>query len=179
MTAADAEFINSRNFQIGEVTRIFRIPPHMIGDLQRIASNNLEQMGQEYLNLTISSYTRRWAWKLDTSFSLRDEKIYVDFDVTALTRANITARYNNYSRGISGGFLTPNEARIDDGRDPWPNGDKLLAPSNMSPAGSQSSGMKAEGAGRPEKGSSDQDVGPRKVRYSPDQTPLPTGEGQG
>ncbi len=151
MTAADAEFINSRNFQIQEITRIFRIPAHMIGDLQRIASNNLEQLSQEYLNLTLSSYTQRWAWKLDTDFDLRASGVQIEFDVSILTRANITARYNNYARGISGGFITPNEARADDGRDPRPNGDKLLSPSNMSPAGSQASGMKAEGAGRPEK----------------------------
>ena len=72
------------------------------------------------------------------------------------TRADITQRYANYARGIMGGFLKPNEARIDDGRDPDPAGDTLLEPSNMSTMGSQSSGTGADGGGRPENGSPEQ-----------------------
>ena len=158
LSATDAQFIAARNLQIQEVTRIFRIPAHMIGDLARSTNNNITQLAQEYINLTMSGYTRRWAWKWDVDFGLRQDGLFVDYDLTQLSRADITTRYNNYARGIMGGFVTPNEARIDDGKDPKPNGDDLLEPANMSVMGSQSSGTKADGGGRPEQNSADEDV---------------------
>lgn len=168
MTAADAEFIASRGFQIQEITRTFRIPAHMIGDLQRATNNNITQLAQEYINLTMSSYTERWKWKLDSDFDLRAQNIRIDFDLSALTRADTTQRYNNYARGVMGGFLTPNEARADDGRDPKPNGDDLLEPANMSSMGSHASGTGADGGGRPEAGSSDGSVAPPSVAPAKD-----------
>ena len=158
LTAVDAQFIAARNLQIQEVTRIFRIPAHMIGDLARSTNNNIEQLSQEYINLTMSGYTRRWSWKWDTDFGLREQGLFVDYDLTQLSRGDQTSRYSNYARGIMGGFITPNEARIDDGRDPKPNGDDLLEPANMSIMGSQSSGTGADGGGRPPQGDASESV---------------------
>ncbi len=117
----------------------------------------------------MSSYTKRWAAKLDDNWDLRAQGLYIDFDLSALTYGNVTQRYNNYARGIAGGFLKPNEARIDDKRDPAEGGDKLyravtLVDATSPPAtaggdvGSQSSGAGAEGGGRPEDGSADKSV---------------------
>lgn len=147
--AVDAEFIAARGLQLQEVARIWRIPPHMMGDLARSTNNNIEQQSQEYINLTQSSYTVRWAWVWDVAFELRRQSLFIDYDLTILTRANQTARYANYARGISGGFLEPNEARIDDGKKPLPEGKGLQKPSNMAAAGSQSTGGGADGGGHP------------------------------
>jgi HK97 family phage portal protein len=154
MTAQAAEFVASRNFQIQEVTRIFRIPAHMIGDLQRATMNNIEQLSQEYINLTMTGYTKRWAARIAYEWGLKSLGLVLDFDLSTLSRANITARFNNYARAIAGGFWTQNEARIDDGKDPLPGGDKLLTPSGMG-APSHVSGAGAEGGGRPPAGSAD------------------------
>jgi HK97 family phage portal protein len=155
LTASDAEFIQARNLQIQEITRIFRIPAHMLGDLARSTNNNISQMAQEYINLTMSSYTQRWKWVLDVAFDLRAQGLFIDYDLTQLARADQTARYNNYARGIAGGFLKPNEARIDDGKDPDPKGNELFQPSNLAALGSQSTGGGADGGGRPEDKSAD------------------------
>ena len=160
LSAVDAQFIAARNLQIQEVTRIFRIPAHMLGDLARSTNNNIEQLAQEYINLTMSGYTARWKWVWDRSFGLRAQNLFVDYDLTQLARGNQTARYNNYARGISGGFLTPNEARIDDGRAPKPGGDDLLQPSNLAAGGSHASGSGADGGGRPDADSADASVEP-------------------
>lgn len=160
LDAVTAQFIQARNLQIQEVTRIFRIPAHMLGDLARSTNNNITQLAQEYINYTMSGYTSRWSWKLDTAFGLRKQNLFIEFDLSELSRGDITTRYNNYARGIMGGFLKPNEARLDDGRDPDPAGDKLLEPANMSAMGSQSSGTGADGGGAPEKGSADESVKP-------------------
>ena len=157
MTAQQAEFIASRNFQIQEITRIFRIPAHMLGDLQRATMSNIEQLSQEYINLTITGFTSRWGARISRDWGLKRAGLTLDFKLDMLTRANITARYNNYARGIAGGFLVPNEARVDDHRDPMPGGDKLLTPSGMG-APSQASGAKAEGGGRPPDGSAEASV---------------------
>ena len=162
LSAVEAQFINARNLQIQEITRIFRIPAHMLGDLARSTNNNITQMAQEYINLTMSSYTQRWKWRLDVAFELRKQGLFIDYDLTQLARADQTARYNNYARGIMGGFLKPNEARIDDGKDPDPEGNKLLEPANMSDMGSQSSGTGADGGGRPEAGSASETTGAPK-----------------
>ena len=156
MTAVDAEFIASRGMQLSEIARVFRVPAHMIGDLSKSTNNNITQQAQEYINLTLSSYTTRWRWKLDVEFGLRAQGIFIDYDLSILTRADVTQRYANYARGIAGGFLKPNEARIDDGKDPADGGDKLLQPSNLAAAGSQSTGGAADGGGRPEDGSAEQ-----------------------
>ena len=158
MTAQAAEFVASRNFQITEIARLFRIPAHMLGDLQRGNSAGIEQLSQEYINLTITGYTSRWGARLSRDWRLKRAGLVLEFDVGVLSRANITARYNNYARGVSGGFLTPNECRIDDKRDPLPNGDKLLQPSNLAAAGSHATGGGADGGGRPETDSADASV---------------------
>jgi HK97 family phage portal protein len=155
MTANDLQIIAQRTFQLQEVARIWRVPLHMLGDLTRSTNNNIGQQSQEYINLTLSSYTARWRWKLHTSFGLRPDGLFIDFDLSELTRADITARYNNYARAITAGFLSPQEARVDDGRDPEPQVGKLLTPANLSAAGSDASGAWADGGGRPEDGSAD------------------------
>jgi HK97 family phage portal protein len=152
ISAKELEFIAARQFQVQEIARMFRIPPHMIGELSRSTNNNITQQSQEYVNYTVSGYTRRWKAKLRKTFGLRNDDIQVDYDLSELVRADITARYNAYRIGIMSKFLKPNEARIDDGRDPDPDGNKLLQPSNMADAGSQSTGTKADDGGRPEDG---------------------------
>ena len=156
LSAADAEYIAARGLQIQEVARIWRIPAHMLGDLGRSTNNNISQQAQEYINLTMSSYTARWSWKLDVDFDLRRQNLFVDYDLTQLTRGDQTQRYANYARGISGGFLTQNEARLDDGKAPKPDSDELLKPMNLASAGSHATGGPADGGGRPADGSAEQ-----------------------
>jgi HK97 family phage portal protein len=156
LSAADAEYIAARGLQIQEVARIWRIPAHMLGDLGRSTNNNILQQAQEYINLTMSSYTARWAWKLDVDFDLRRQRLFIDFDLTQLTRGDQTQRFNNYARAIAGGFWTQNDARRDDGKDPMPRGDELLKPTNLASAGSHATGGPADGGGRPADGSAEQ-----------------------
>jgi HK97 family phage portal protein len=153
MKADDLEFIASRQFQLQEIARIFRIPPHMIGELSRSTNNNITQQSQEYVNYTISGYTRRWEMKLDSTFGLRRDGIEVDFDMKELLRADVATRYNNYRTAIMSMFMTRDEARIDDGRAPM-GGDagKLQFPANMAREGSQSTGTAPDDAGRPKDG---------------------------
>jgi HK97 family phage portal protein len=70
LSAQDLEFLASRQFQLQEVARIFRVPPHMIGDLQQSTNNNIESQGQDYANYTITGYTVRIAKRFGFTFGL-------------------------------------------------------------------------------------------------------------
>jgi HK97 family phage portal protein len=155
LSSQEMEFIAARQFQITEIARMFRIPPHMIGELSRSTNNNIVQQSQEYINYTLTGYTSRWREKFVKDWRLAKDGITVVHDFSEIGRPDITSRYNAYRIGIMSGFLKPNEARADDGRDPDPDGDKLLQPTNMSEMGSQSSGTGSDtggGSGRPEDG---------------------------
>lgn len=157
MTSADLEFIASRQFQLQEVARIFRIPPHMIGELSRSTNNNIAQQAQEYINFTLTGYTNRWRSKMAQCFGLRRENLSIEFDYRALTTADMTSRINNWRVAIMSMMATPNEARIDLGWHPLKQdgADDLHFPANMSSVGSQSVPGAPDGAGRPEGSSND------------------------
>lgn len=152
MTSADLEFIASRQFQLQDVARIFRIPPHMLGELSRSTNNNIAQMAQEYINFTLTGYTNRWRAKMSSTFGLRKQGLSVEFDYSDLTTADMTSRINNWRISIMSMMATPNQARIDLGWQPStdPGADTLHFPANMAAAGSQSTGNAPEDAGRPE-----------------------------
>jgi HK97 family phage portal protein len=152
MTSADLEFIASRQFQLQDVARIFRIPPHMIGELSRSTNNNIAQMAQEYINFTLTGYTNRWRAKMSSTFGLRKQSLSVEFDYRDLTTADMTSRINNWRIAIMSMMATPNEARIDLGWKPLSDegADELHFPANMAAAGSQSTGNAPDDAGRPE-----------------------------
>jgi HK97 family phage portal protein len=162
LTSTDLEFIASRQFQLQEIARIWRVPPHKIGELSRATNNNITQQSQEYVNDTISGYTTRWKRKFDDKFDLDDDDLFIDFDLSAILEGDIVARYNAYRTGIMSGFLAPNEARKADGKNrktgEETGPDALQQPANMSAMGSQSSGTGADDGGgtgtggRPEDG---------------------------
>lgn len=150
MTSADLEFIASRAFQLQEVARIFRIPPHMLGEMSRSTNNNIAQMAQEYINFTLTGYTNRWRAKMSQTFGLRHEGISIEFDYRDLTTADMTSRINNWRVAIMSMIAKPDEARIDLGMKPeGGDADKLHFPQNMAAQGSQSTGTAPEDAGRP------------------------------
>lgn len=151
MTSADLEFIASRQFQLQEIARIFRIPPHMIGEMSRSTFNNISQQGQEYVNFTLSGYTNRWRAKFSSQFGLKSQNLSVEFDYNGITTADISTRINNWRTMIMSMMAKPDEARIDMGLPPeGGEADELYYPQNMAAAGSQSTGTGPDDNGRPE-----------------------------
>lgn len=150
--AMQMDFIKSRQYQLEEVARLLRIPLYMVGGAQagKGSGGSIEQQATEYLNYTLTGYTSRFREKYDLAFDIEGEGLELDFDYGVLTRADQSTRYTNYSKGIAGGYLAPNECRIDDGKNPLDGGDKLWMPSNVAYAGSHASGVLPDGGGRPE-----------------------------
>jgi HK97 family phage portal protein len=134
-----AQFILSRKFQISEVARIFRVPPHMIGDLEKAAFSNIEQQAIDFVQYSILPWVIRWEQELNRKIFKESEKgqVVVKFNVDGLLRADAVSRATYLKERFYAASITPNEIRKIEGQnDIGPLGDKFYVPSNMVPVDS-------------------------------------------
>lgn len=134
-TPEEAQFLATRQFQLTEIARILRLPPHMIGDLSRSTNNNIEFQGDEFVRYSLRPWLMRWThalrWKLLTDTEKARGLTY-DFVVDELVRGDMSSRYAAKNGAISAGWMTPNEARAGENLPPHADGDKLKPPPNQS-----------------------------------------------
>ena len=147
MTAIDAEFIASRGFQVLEIARIFRIPPHKLGVVEKSIGTSIEALDQGYMNDTVSSYLGRIESKLSQHFDLDAAGLFVDFDVSRLLRASMQTRLNALGTGVTRMIYTPNEARRAENLPDIKGGDTLYQPVNVAPIGFTPAAAGANGPG--------------------------------
>lgn len=109
----EAQFLETRKFQIDEIARIFRVPPHMVGDLEKSSFSNIEQQSLEFLKYTLDPWVTRWEQSIHRSLFLESEKrdYFVKFNVDGLLRGDYQSRMNGYAVGIQNGFMSPNDIR--------------------------------------------------------------------
>jgi len=131
LSAVDMQFLQLRQFQLQEICRMFRVPPHMVGDLTRGTFSNIVQQAQDYRNNTLTTYSEMWEKRLDFTFDLDGDDLFVDFDETALLKADLTARYNAHRISILTGWEKRNEVRIKEGQEVLEEAEELLTPTNM------------------------------------------------
>ncbi|MBP2028702.1 HK97 family phage portal protein [Acetoanaerobium pronyense] len=108
-----AQFIATRKFQINEIARIFRIPPHMIGDLEKSSFSNIEQQSLEFVKYTLDPWVVRWEMALQKSLLTLSEKeeYFIKFNVDGLLRGDYKSRMEGYSVGRQNGWLSANDIR--------------------------------------------------------------------
>ena len=113
MSPQDSQLIETRKYQLDEIARIFRIPPHMVGDLDKSSFNNIEQQGLEFVKYTLDPWVVRWEAALSKALLTREEKrrYEIRFNVDGLLRGDYKSRMEGYAVGINNGFMTPNDAR--------------------------------------------------------------------
>ena len=124
----EAQFLETRKFQINEIARIFRVPPHMVGDLDKSSFSNIEQQNRAFYSDTmqnvLTAYEQEATFKLLSSEDQETKFIQANADV--YLRADIEARYKAYQTGITGGFLQIAEARKRENLPFIPGTDKLI-----------------------------------------------------
>jgi HK97 family phage portal protein len=88
-----AQFLETRKFQINEIARIFRIPPHMIGDLEKSSFSNIEQQSLEFVKYTLDPWVCRWEQSMQRALLSMDEKkeYFFKFNVDGLLAATTRA----------------------------------------------------------------------------------------
>ena len=113
MSPQDSQLIETRKYQLDEIARIFRIPPHMVGDLEKSSFNNIEQQGLEFVKYTLDPWVVRWESALSKALLSREEKrkYEIRFNVDGLLRGDYKSRMEGYAVGINNGFMCPNDAR--------------------------------------------------------------------
>ena len=133
-----AQFLETRKFQIDEIARIFRVPPHMIGDLEKSSFNNIEQQSLEFVKYTLDPWVSRWEQAMVRALLTPDEKkkYFFKFNVDGLLRGDYQSRMNGYATARQNGWMSANDIRELENLDRIPEedgGDLYLVNGNMVP----------------------------------------------
>ena len=134
MTMIDAQFLESRKFQVSEICRWFRVPPHKVADLDRATFSNIEHQSIEFVQDTILPWCRRLEQEIDAKLFGRWEAT-TRLNIDTLLRGDIVARYTAYDKGRLGGWLSANDVRRLENLNPIEHGDIYLQPLNYIEAG--------------------------------------------
>ena len=108
-----AQFLETRKFQIDEIARIFRVPPHMVGDLEKSSFSNIEQQSLEFVKYTLEPWIIRWEQSLNRALLTEKEKpdYFVKFNVDGLLRGDYQSRMNGYATARQNGWMSANDIR--------------------------------------------------------------------
>ena len=147
----EAQFLETRKFQVDEIARIFHVPPHMIGDLERSTFSNIEQQSLEFVKYTLNPWVCRWEQALTRALlSPREKREYfIKFNVDGLLRGDYQSRMNGYAVGRQNGWMSANDIRELENLDRIPaeqGGDLYLVNGNMIRMTDAVTGVKPETA---------------------------------
>ena len=133
-----AQVLETRKFQINEIARIFRVPPHMVGDLEKSSFSNIEQQSLEFVKYTLDPWVVRWEQSLQRRLFSDDEKskYFVKFNLEGLLRGDYQSRMNGYAVARQNGWMSANDIRELENLDRIPDedgGNLYLINGNMLP----------------------------------------------
>ncbi len=139
ITNKDSQFLELRQFQVSDVARGFRIPPHKIGDLTRSTFNNIEHQGLEYYLDGLMPRLERFEAAMMRDLLTEDEQreYEIEFDFTRILRGDLKTTMEAIASGRNWGVINANEARNWLNLPPREGGDTYLEPLNTVPAGQQ------------------------------------------
>lgn len=132
----EAQFLETRKFQVDEIARLYRIPPHMVGDLDKSSFSNIEQQSLEFVKYTLNPWVVRWEQALQKSLLFPEERkrYFIRFNVDGLLRGDYQSRMQGYAVGRQNGWLSANDIREMEDMNPIPaeeGGDTYLINGNM------------------------------------------------
>lgn len=147
MSMQDLQYIETRKFSRAEITALFRVPLHMVNDLERATFSNIEHQGLEFKSYTVLPWAVRWEASIRRDLLLPGERkrYFARYNLEGLHRGDMKTRFDVYTKAIQWGIYSPNEARELEERDPREGGDVYLSPLNMEPSGSLETADEEEG----------------------------------
>ena len=133
MKAEDTQFLETRKFQKDEICAIFRVPPHMIANLEKATFSNIEHQAQSFVNYSLMPYLTRIEQRINAGLLNNNDRgrFYAKFNAGALLRGDMKSRFEAYSRAIQWGIYSPNDCRDLEDLNPRDGGNLYLTPMNM------------------------------------------------
>ena len=131
-----AQFLETRQYQVIEICRAFRVPPHMIQDLTRSTYSNIEVQGTEFVQHCLLPHLKRWEAAIARDLIEDDERYFAEHSVSGLLRGDHASRSAYYVSALTHGWMTVNEVRELENLNPiGPEGDEHFVPLNMTTLG--------------------------------------------
>jgi HK97 family phage portal protein len=139
MTNEDSQFLETRRFQVVDICRIYGVPPHRLGELDKATLNNIEQQNQQYVDSALKPTAQSIKELFDHHLLFEDERDTMEcgFDFDDMTRGDLKTRYEAYQIGTLNGWLNRNEVRAKENLDPITDGtgDEYRVPLNTAVPG--------------------------------------------
>lgn len=129
----DSQFLETRKFQRSEICGLFRVPPHMVADLEHATFSNIEHQGAGFLNYSLVPVLTRIEQRIRVGLLKPEERLtyFAKFNTGAYLRGDLKSRMEAYGKGIQWGIWSPNECRDKEDENPREGGDVYLTPMNM------------------------------------------------
>ena len=142
MTAQEAEILGTRKLLISDMARMFRVPPHIIGDMEHATYSNIYHQSREFLDYSVVHWLNNWEQRLGFSLLTPAERrpdrngsyLFFKFNMDQLLRGHVADRYEGYQKAIQSGWMTRNEVRAKEDMPHLPGLDEPLVQVNMAPS---------------------------------------------
>lgn len=129
----DAQFLESRNHQVRDIARWYRVPPHKLADLSDAKWANIEYQAIDFVTDAVLPWACRMEQEANIKLFGRNNRgtVYTKLNIAGLLRGDLKSRYDSYAVGRNWGWLSANDVCELEDRNPIPNGDLYLVPANM------------------------------------------------
>jgi|6_EtaG_2_1085325.scaffolds.fasta_scaffold05590_2 HK97 family phage portal protein len=135
----DAQFLQTRKFQIEEIARIYRVSPMHLQDMSRATYSNFEHSMLAFNQETLRPWVVKWEQEIRRKM-FRDGRFFAEFNISAMLRGDTASRFEAYRMGRESGFMSVNEIRAMENMNPiGSEGDGYLQPLNFAPLGGDTS----------------------------------------
>ena len=150
LTSEDAQFLESRKFEIEEIARYYRMPHHKIGIMEKATFSNIEQQAVEYVVDTLRPWAVRWEQRILLQLIPQPELFFSEFQLDGFLRGDLKSRYEAYQVAWQNGWMNNNEIRAKENMNPRDDegGDAYMRPANIVPSETpvdQTRGMRGVG----------------------------------
>ena len=139
ITNEEAQFLETRRFQVTDICRLYGVPPHRLGELDKATLNNIEQQNQQYVDSALKPIADSIEQLFNHHLLFDDERSFLEckFDFDDMTRGDLLTRYQAYQVGTLNGWLSRNEVRARENMDPIEDGhgDEYRVPLNTAVPG--------------------------------------------
>jgi HK97 family phage portal protein len=163
LNAEDSQLLETRRFTVREIANWFGVPAHKLQDTENASYNSLEQENQSFVDDSLEDWLVAWEEECEAKLLSETEKEAdthkVEFTRRRLVRAQLADRAQALSILVNARVLSPNEARAEEGWNPYPGGDEFLVPKNVNnPGGNPAATSQGEVPHKEEQDKSDDDT---------------------